>query len=70
VKSMKKIWGEELLTVKDLMEILPITGQTIRAYIRNGKLKAKKLGQLYYVSETDLLAFLGRDPESELHQNI
>jgi len=63
---MKKIWGEEMLTVKDLMEILPMTGQSIRAYLRDGKLKARKIGQSYYVSKTDLLAFLGRDPESEL----
>jgi len=59
---MKKILGEEMLTVKDLMEILPMTGQSIRACIRDGKLQAKKLGQLYYVSKTDLLAFLG-DPD-------
>lgn len=59
---MKKILGEEMLTVRDLMEILPMTGQTIRAYIKDGKLQAKKLGQLYYVSKTDFLAFLG-DPD-------
>ena len=63
---MKKIWGEKMLTVEDLIGILPMTGQSIRAYIRDGKLKAKKYGQLYYVSKANLLAFLGRDPESEL----
>ena len=63
---MKKIWGEKMLTVRDLMQILPMTGNTIRAYIRDGRLKAKKFGQLYYVTETDFLTFLGRNPESEL----
>ena len=63
---MKEIWGEKMFTVKDLMEILPMTGQSIRAYIRDGKLKAKRFGQLYYIARTDLLAFLGINPESEL----
>lgn len=60
---MKKILGEEMLTVKDLMGILPMSGQSIRTYIRNGKLKAKKIGQLYYVSKTNLSAFLGNPDE-------
>ena len=63
---MKRILGEWMFNVKDLMKVLPMTGQSIRAYIRDGKLKAKKIGQLYYVTKTDILTFLGRDPESKL----
>jgi len=52
---------KELFSVKELGEILPITPLTIRAYIREGKIRGRKVGVLWYVSKQDLEAFLEGD---------
>jgi excisionase family DNA binding protein len=52
---------KELFSVKELGEILPITPLTIRAYIREGKIRGRKVGVLWYVAKEDLEAFLSGD---------
>lgn len=52
------IRGEKYYLVEDLIKILPLTKNTIRAYIRHGRIKGQKLGKLFYVSNTDLRLFL------------
>lgn len=52
---------KELYSVKELEGILPITGLTIRAYIRKGKIKGAKIGKNWYVTKQDLEAFLEGD---------
>ena len=52
---------KELYSVRELEGILPITPLTIRAYIRKGKIKGKKIGKNWYVKKQDLEAFLEGD---------
>jgi len=52
---------KELYSVRELEKILPITPLTIRAYIRRGKIKGRKVGVNWYVSKENLEAFLGGD---------
>lgn len=59
------IRGEKYYLVKDLVKILPLTKNTIRKYIRLGRIRGKKLGKLFYVSNTDLRGFLDRRGEYE-----
>ncbi|MBA7532367.1 hypothetical protein ES705_24593 [subsurface metagenome] len=59
------IRGEKYYLVSDLVKILPLTKNTIRAYIRHGKIKGKKLGKLFYVSNTDLRIFLDSGTKKE-----
>jgi excisionase family DNA binding protein len=47
--------------LKDLSEILGIGIRTLRRYIKNGDLRAKKIGKSYLVTESNLLEFL--EPE-------
>ena len=52
------------LKMYDLEEISKKTGisvKSLRKWIRQGKLKAKKLGVKYYVSEDDLIEFLKKE---------
>lgn len=49
-----------LYTVKQLSEILGLHLQTIRGYIKKGKLKAFRLGKGYRVAKEDLEEFLGK----------
>ena len=61
-----KIRGEKYYLVEDLVNILPLTKNTIRKYIRKGRIRGQKLGKLFYVSNSDLRAFLdGRDKSGE-----
>lgn len=56
--SIKLMGGEiELLKVEDLAKALHCNMETIRRYIRQGKLKAQKIGRRYYVSRDNLKTF-------------
>ena len=59
VKSMKN--EIPVYDLKDLSKKLKISIRTLRDYIKNGKLKAKKIGKAYYVTEPNLMAFLDPD---------
>lgn len=58
---MIKIGKKSFYLVDDLVKILPITSLTIRKYLRKGKIKGRKIGRLWYVSEENLGAFLEGD---------
>ena len=55
-KTMQPIYD-----LKDLSIKLKISVQTLRTYIKAGKLKAKKIGRAYFVTEPNLAAFLDPD---------
>ena len=44
--------------LKALSDKLNIGIRTLREYIKAGRLKAKKIGKAYYVTEPNLMAFL------------
>ena len=47
--------------LKDLSIKLKISVRALREYIKNGKLRAKKIGKAYYITESNLMAFLEPD---------
>ncbi len=49
---------DRLLTVRETADILKLNTLTIYEYIRNGTLKAVKLGRYYRIVYIDLLAFI------------
>jgi excisionase family DNA binding protein len=53
-----------LYTVDQVAERLTLHAKTVRRYIREGRLKAKRIGKEYRVSRLDLDAFAGvADPD-------
>ena len=44
--------------LKALSDKLNIGIRTLREYVKAGKLKAKKIGKAYYVTDPNLMAFL------------
>lgn len=54
----KNVLGVKLYNVKEVAELLGVTPETARNYIKDGRLNAKKIGVRYYVSEERLKAFL------------
>ena len=49
---------ERVYTLQQAADILQVSLETIRRYVRNGKLKAARIGKAYRVTETQLKAFL------------
>ena len=54
--------GDPVYNVKDLEKKLKLSKKTIRHYIKTGRLKAKKIGKAYLITETNLIKFL--DPKT------
>ena len=55
----------KMYDLKELSEKIGISVVSLREWIKQGKLKAKKLGVKYYVSEDDLIEFLKKGSDKE-----
>lgn len=53
-----KIGERKFYLVEDLAKLLFLTPVTVRVYIKQNKIKGKKTGRRWIVSETDLLNYL------------
>ena len=49
---------ERLMTPEEVAERLAITPKTVRRFLREGRLKAMKVGRLWRVRESDLLEYM------------
>jgi excisionase family DNA binding protein len=62
----KKIGSLTLYSVDDLHEMLGVSKMTIRAYLREGRLKGRKLGVQWYVTEEAIRSYFDVDePEQK-----
>jgi excisionase family DNA binding protein len=57
----KTLAGLTLFTVEELSEILDVQETTIRKYLRDGKLRGRKLARRWYVSEESLAEYFRAD---------
>lgn len=55
-----EIGNLKLWTVREIAKKLSLTEVTIRTYIKDGKLKAKRIGKQFLIDEADLINFLKR----------
>lgn len=60
----RKIGNLTLYSVDDLHEMLGVSKLTLRAYIREGKIKGRKLGVSWYVTEDAIRAYF-EEPQAE-----
>lgn len=49
----------KLYSLTELEDILGLTHRTLLSYVKNGKLKAVKVGSKWRVSKADLVSFIG-----------
>ena len=52
------IEGIKFYTVVETAKALQVTPQTIRAYIKQGRLKSQRIGKPILITETNLMEFL------------
>lgn len=60
----KQVGNLTLYSVDDLHEQLGLSKMTIRAYLREGKIRARKLGVKWYVTEEALREYFNESSES------
>ena len=58
----KKIGNMTLYSLEELSKTLEITTVTLRAYIKQGRIKGQKVGGKWFVSEESLKAFFEPHP--------
>jgi excisionase family DNA binding protein len=51
---------EELYSVDQVADLLGLHVKTVRGYVRDGRLKAVRIGKQYRIRRADLAAFTGR----------
>lgn len=59
---------ERTYTTHELTEVMHVSEWTLRKYIRNGKLKATKIGRQYLIKEKDVRSFLEKGTTTENEQ--
>ena len=55
---MKLIFDKHFFTIRETASLLSISQETIKSWIRSGKIKAVRLGRERHISETELKNFL------------
>jgi excisionase family DNA binding protein len=53
-----EIHGIKFYTVQETADSLGVTSQTIRAWIKDGRLKCQRIGRPIYITEKNILEFL------------
>lgn len=61
----KEIGNLKLYTVDDLHEMLGISKMTLRAYLREGKLKGRKMGVKWFVTEESIRSYFEQEEKNE-----
>jgi hypothetical protein len=54
----KKIGNIIMYDSKEISELIGLTEQSVRMYFRTGKLKGKKIGKNWFISNKDLKEYL------------
>jgi excisionase family DNA binding protein len=54
--------GKDMYSVEQVADLLDLHVRTIRGYIRDGRLKATRIGKQYRIAPADLDALTGRRP--------
>lgn len=57
--------GEKSYRLKDLSKGLDLNIETIRRYVRSGKLESYRFGKEYFVTETQLNRFIEKSKKGE-----
>jgi len=66
---MREIEGIKLFTVTETADTLGITPQTVRAYIKQGKLKGQRIGRPILITENSIKKFLNGGIEPQQSNN-
>ncbi len=66
---MPEIGGINVFTVQEICELFDLSPQSVRRYLREGKIKARKVGTKWLVTEEAIRAFLTGEDEPAKEEN-
>ncbi len=66
---MPEICGINVFTVQEICELFDLSPQSVRRYLREGKIKARKVGTKWLVTEEAIRAFLTGEDEPAKEEN-
>ncbi len=55
-----EIQGVKFYTIQETAEALNVTAQTIRKYVKEGRIKGKRIGRPILITEKNIKEFLNR----------
>jgi excisionase family DNA binding protein len=67
---MDEAMAQKLFSVEQVAERLGLHVRTVRNYVRDGKLKAVRIGKQYRIAQEDLEAFTGRPMEASVRETV
>ncbi len=62
----KDVAGDTLYTLDEVAEALGLPSSTLRLYARDGRIKARKIGKAWHVTEAALKSFLQSDKSNQI----
>lgn len=66
---MPEVGGINVFTVQELSELFDLSPQSVRRYLKEGKIKARKVGTKWLVTEEAIRAFLTGEDEPAKEDN-
>lgn len=67
---MKQIGDIKLYSVKDLHNALGVNERTIRDWFNKGRLKGRKIGNEWFITEENLKKFLNADEGAKIQRSL
>ncbi len=67
---MKQIGDIKLYSVKDLHNALGVNARTIRDWFNKGRLKGRKIGNEWFITEENLKKFLNADEAAKIQGSL
>jgi len=64
-EQMKKIAGIEVFTLEEIAEQADVTIESMRKYVKDGKLRAQKIGGQYYTTRDAVKDFIENRTQTE-----
>ena len=61
----KEIGGLKLYNLKELSNLMGLSLTSLRTYLREGKLKGRKFGREWYVTEENLKDYFTNSPDDD-----
>lgn len=59
---------DKIYSVKETAQILSLNEETLRRYIKAGKIRASKIGKVWRIQESDLKTFLDSKTQDALNK--
>ena len=65
---MIEVGNQKAYDIQETAELINLTPQSVRNYVKQGKIKAQRVGIRYYIAEENIQSFLRGDSNGNEHK--